>query len=385
MSTYIYLLTTRFLRLILRVFHLGKIQKNQIVFTSYLGKQYSCNPKYISEYLRIHAPEYRIIWAFRDPEKYRFLEKAGIEIVRYNSLSFIQKCLTSRYIITNVRDMTHIPFRKQQTVINTWHGGGAYKCVGTSNALQTKEEDFRQKTARKSPLVYLSSSRIFTDLTIRQSFHHTGDIIEAGMPRNDILVKQNRPDLRRKVYDYYQLPDDTRILIYAPTFREAKKAEDYAFDGERIRRALAERFGGSWVIFFRLHYYIAEHLATGNQSYLNVSDYPDMQELLYAADILVTDYSSSMWDFALTRKPCFLYATDLSAYDLKRGFYTDIHTWPFPLSESSDALVSSILHFDDERYRRDVAHHLQDFGNYETGAACSAVLDYLRCHPKQDQ
>lgn len=87
-------------------------------------------------------------------------------------------------------------------------------------------------------------------------------------------------------------------------------------------------------------------------NYIDASNYPDMQELLYAADVLITDYSSSMWDFSLTRRPCFLYATDLNYYDLDRGFYSDIHTWPYPLAESNSALIKNIKQFNNDQYQK---------------------------------
>lgn len=372
-------LTARILRHSLKILSLGTFHKNRVVFFSYFGKQYSCNPKYISEYLITHNLPFEIVWAFTDTEKYSSLEKQGITLTKYLSLSFLHICLTSRYIITNSEIPSWLPITQKQTLINTWHGGGAYKKVGAAYEKETAEKQKRGAIARETPCVYLSSSKAFTEMTIKQSFHHDGDVIESGMPRNDILVNQNRSELYTKIRSFYSIPNEYKILLYAPTYRDSKKVSEYLFDCESIRLALTQTFGGNWVILFRMHYFVMENLPE-DLEYIDASGYPDMQELLYASDILVTDYSSSMWDFALTGKPCFLYATDLKQYDLKRGFYTDIHTWPYPLAENTEELVDIIKDFNADDYKADVQKHFTTLGSYETGKAAQTVVEYMLSH-----
>ena len=102
-----------------------------------------------------------------------------------------------------------------------------------------------------------------------------------------------------------------------------------------------------------------------------------MQELLWVSDILMTDYSSSMWDFSLTYKPCFLFATDLKEYQNERDFYSDIHTWPFILAENNDELNEKILSYNDEEYRQAVKKYHEDMGSYEKGSACKQITDVI--------
>lgn len=378
MNDYIYIVSTSVIRFFLRFVPHRPFHPKRIIFTSYLGKQYSCNPKYISEYIQKHAPEYEIVWAFQSPEEFSELEKYGIRLVKYNSFPFIRLCLSSGYIVTNVRDMNHIPFTHRQTVINTWHGGGAYKTVGSSTAVQSPSERFRQNIAHKTNLTFLSSSKAFTDLTLRNSFHHNGKILECGMPRNDILIHTADSDLRKKVLNHFHLPADQKLLIYAPTYRENKTASDYSFDTKAVKTMLSQRFGGNWSILFRCHYYIVEDAKNLSSDYINASDYPDMQELLYAANMLITDYSSSIWDFSFTGRPCLLYATDLNNYQVSQGFYSDIHTWPFPLAESNQELLDNIQHFSFDTYTKAIQQHHEDLGSYESGTACWEVLKYIR-------
>lgn len=368
--------TARCLKQLLKILAIGHFHKNRIVFFSYHGKQYSCNPRYISEYISARHLPFEIVWGFEHPEEYLYLKKQGIILTKYLSLPFLKLCLTSRYIITNAEIPSWLPVTRRQTLINTWHGGGAYKRVGNAYKKETAEKQKRAELSRKTPCIYLSSSRAFTQMTLRQSFRHTGKILEIGMPRNDILVSQDKPELYHKIREHYSIPDDDKILLYAPTYRNDKKASDYSLDYETIRQTLTERFGGKWHILLRMHYFVMEQLPK-TSTYIDASLYPDMQELLYASNILVTDYSSSIWDFALTGKPCFLYAADLDKYDLKRGFYTDIHTWPYPLAENVDELIRNIKSFDSKQYAQKIEKHLLDLGSFEKGNATRTVAKYL--------
>lgn len=371
----------RILRHALKILSIGKFHKKRVVFFSYFGSQYSCNPKYICEYMLTHAPEYEVVWAFTEPEKFQFLEKRGIQTTRYLSLAFLRICLTSRYIITNSEIPAWFPLMKRQTLLNTWHGGGAYKKVGAAYQKETAGKQKRAAIARETPCIYLSSSEAFTKMTLRESFQHEGEVLAYGMPRNDMLVKQNRDDLYQKIKEFYQIPAENHILLYAPTYRDSKKASEYLFDCARVKKALTERFGGDWSILFRMHYFVMEQLESSGE-YIDASQYPDMQELLYASDILITDYSSSMWDFALKKAPCFLFATDLDHYDLSRGFYTDIHTWPYPLAENTEELLQKIRGFDENAYLSDVQRHFEELGCQETGNAAEKVCEYLKKHSK---
>ena len=196
------------------------------------------------------------------------------------------------------------------------------------------------------------------------------------MPRNDLLVQQRTPEVARRVKESLGIAQDTRILLYAPTYREDREISSDYFDLGVARDALAQRFGGTWTIVFRLHYLVAGKLPS-TQDYVDASAYPDMQELLYAADVLLTDYSSSIWDFGLTGRPCFLYVPDLNEFDVERGFYSDIHTWPWSLAQTKDELASNILEFDEQTFAQRLERHYEDLGSTDTGHACETVAAWM--------
>lgn len=379
MITNFEMLGASLLRTVLRILKTKKIQRHKVLFVSYSGKQYSCNPKYIYLAMKEMMPGYDFYWAFNEPEKFSFMEKEGVHLLKYNSWEFIKACMDCGYIITNVGISCFIPMSAPQLLINTWHGGGAYKKVGVQQKKLSWNDKKRMVLERKNPQLYLSSSKIFTELTIRQSLLFDGEVLEIGMPRNDMLLNLDCPEIIDKVYNYYHLDRKQKILIYAPTYREDKEARDYELDYKKIRNTLQQRFGGEWVILFRAHYHVMRLIRLkDDDKVIDASGYPDMQELLYASEVLITDYSSCMWDFSLMMKPCFIFAPDLEKYVAERDFYIDIHQWPFSLAENNDELLSAIRNYDDISYRTDVKKHHMELGSYETGHAAQYVAEYIK-------
>lgn len=353
------------------------METNKIVFMSHKGKQYSCNPQYICEYLMEKYPgQFQMVWALKEPEKYEFLKEKGIRVVSYESVAHLQEMMTAKIIITNVDAFIYLPRRKGQVVLDTWHGGGAYKTCGFMNPQNLDKIRKRLRFERLYSRInlYLSSSKLFSEQTIRQSRHFKGEILETGMPRNDSLVNQNQPDLTAKVKEYFHLEKDTKLVLYAPTFRSEKENDDFPKpDFAKVEEALVERFGGKWCTLFRQHHFYDNENAT----VISATSYPDMQELLYAADVLITDYSSSIWDFSLMFKPVFLYCPDLKRYTDERSFYMPIEKWPFVLCKNQSELVINIQQFDDIDYRKKVEEHHRVLGSYERGTATQMVCERI--------
>jgi CDP-glycerol glycerophosphotransferase len=172
---------------------------------------------------------------------------------------------------------------------------------------------------------------------------------------------------------------DSGIMLYAPTYRgPIENAVPVAgFDIPNALNALSKRFRKKFVCLFRRHSYFIKETNIDDNSVIDVSVYPDMQELLCAADVLITDYSSSMWDFSLTYKPCFLYVPDLENYKAERDFYVPPEKWPFPLAQTNAGIEKNILAFDNEKYREDVKRHHAEFVSYDSGSAREAVADLV--------
>ena len=351
-----------------------KIVPNRVLFSAYMEKQYCCNPKYISLALKkLYGDRIEIGWGFRDPQRYRYLEKEGIRVLGTKTREFARYAMTSRVICSNTYFKPSLPRRKGTFYLYTWHGGGAYKKVGKYVDMSLIERLNTRMREGKTDL-YLSSSRFFSEHVLRDSFGYKGEIMEKGMPRNDILLHPPQIDEIRLIRESIGLGDGQKLCLYAPTYRKDTKVHDFGLNYERALSALKERFGGEWVMGFRSHHVsMFKDNSALTAGALDLSACDDMQELLLISDALITDYSSSIWDAALGSKKVFLFAPDLNEYRMERDFYTDIHTWPFPLAENNEELSDNIRVFDEDDYQNKIQAHLNALGCCESGEAAIAA------------
>lgn len=353
------------------IFFVFPIKNNRIFFSAYSGRQYSCNPKYISDWIeQNYKDEFEIIWAFNEPDAFSYLKNRNIKCVKFKSIKYLYYLLTSKIVIDNVESWSILPKRTGQYVINTWHGGGAYKGVGLKrkDTSETLDKNMLRKNERIS--IYLSSSKVFSQMTLRESFQYNGKIMECGMPRNDLLIK-NDENKKNIIKEKLGINKKTGIVIYAPTFRHDLKYK-YMLDYEKTLNTLKNRFGKEWIMLIRTHYYLQSEKIESSRV-KNVSDYPDMQELLLISDVLITDYSSSIWDFSLMEKPCFLFMPDYNEYIDEREFYTPIQDWPYPASFSMEDLEDKIIKYDHEIAKKRILNHHIKLGICESGMASEIV------------
>ena len=232
--------------------------------------------------------------------------------------------------------------------------------------------------------LYTSSSEAFTRMTLREAFDYRGEVLETGLPRNDVLLDEAaRNEAAHRARAALGLSENVRLALYAPTWRD-DRLRAHQIDFSRLKAALSARFGGEFRVLFRGHY-ITDGNSSASFGDVDATQYPDMQDLLAASDVLVTDYSSCMWDMSLIFRPVFLYCTDLNTYRADRDFFTDIRTWPFPVSETNDELEQTILRFDEDAYREAVRRHHRELGSCETGHAArdAAARIYFECTGKE--
>ena len=379
----------RCIRGILRLMRVFPVKHNRVVFISYEGQRYACNPKYVSEYLQCAYPgEWEIIWVLDHPEQYPELKEQGIRVVKNDSPAFMKAVMTAGAIVSNNGlAMYFPPLRKNQCMVNTWHGGGAYKRVLSDWKKDPMEKKLNALMAEQTRW-FISSSKRFSAIMAEAASLSPEKMKEWGMPRNDILFDPPQQVIR-KVRHTYGVSDDCRIVLYAPTYRGGTTTSVEAatqmepLHVETCLVSLKKRFGGEWIFFYRDHYFNQQHHEP-QASVIDVSDYDDMQELLCTADILITDYSSSIWDYSFTRRPCFLYAPDRQQYQSERDFYTPIERWPALLAQSNGELAELIELFDEQDYARRIQEHHEELESCENGYAAKTLGDklYKECFGK---
>lgn len=367
----------RTLMLPLRLF---PVKKNRLVLMNALAQNYGDNPKSVAEYLLKHYPNtYEIIIPVKDTAANAALTEKGLTVVKYNSLKYFYYALTCQVFLTNSGGFSYLPMRKKQYIINTWHGGGAYKKCGMDMYEDTKLFRRDLKLAADKTDVFLSTCSRFTEVISASMLTPKEIFWEIGMPRNDAMLNPD-PAVRRSVREKLGLQDDEKMILFAPTYRKPDDnyfkdsiAISYGVDCDRVCQAMGTRFGGKWRFAYRLHPCVVNRDGLPGGDVMDLSDYPDMQELLLAADAMINDFSSSMWDFMLTGRPSFLFAIDLEHYIKTTQVYTPVEEWPFPRSTNNDDLEKSILNFDEDSYAAACRYHYTSLGGCETGKATELV------------
>ncbi len=360
----------------LHLVRLCPVRARTVFFSAYAGKRVTCNPEAVCRKLHEqYGDRFKIEWCARDKKTREALKTQGFKAVGYNTLPYFYRILTADVVVLNdLTGCSYLPFRKRQTVVQTWHGCGLYKKVGHDVPDETAGYHRRLRRIARHIDLFTSGSTTFTETVIRGAFGYTGDVMETGLARNDVLLDPAaREAANRKVRAFYGLDEETPLLLFAPTFREHSDTDEMWFEDSAVKTALQSRFPG-YKVLVRTHYMASP--ATANTA-LDVTAYPDMQDLLCAADVLVSDYSSCVWDFSLTEKPCFLYAPDLRDYRCERDFYLDIRRWPFPLAETTAELAQNISQFDDAAYKQAVKAHLSELGSRESGRAAETLCEFI--------
>lgn len=362
--------------LIIAFCNLLPIKKRKIFLMSYYGNQYGCNPKYLSEYIVMHHPEWKVVWGFTHPEDHQV---PGITKVRYLSLRYFYELCTSKVFVTNYRMTDLYKKRKGQLYIQTWHSSLRLKMI-EGDAEQTLPPHYvhMAKEDSKQTDVLLSGCSFSTDI-FKRAFWYQGEIAPTGTPREDLMFS-NDECLKDSIREKLGVTKDHRLLLYAPTFRKDNSLEYYNINFREITKVL-EKKGEKWTILLRLHPHLrdfSKQLLGNDPNIVDTTAFDDIQELLYVADMVISDYSSLIFDFALTKRPCLLYVPDLEEYTSHdRQLYFNIQELPFPICKSNEELKNVIDQFDGIKYKKDIDTFLAKIGSYETGHSCENVMKLI--------
>ena len=362
------------------------IQNNKIVFSNFNGNLgYGCNPKYIAnEIIKQNLP-YDLVWLVNTHKKNIDLKNfpKNIKIVNYRSTQALKELATAKIWIDNQAKLYHVRHgltkRKNQFFIQTWHGSLGIKKIGTDSPsnLISNGNDIMIKDSQM--IDYLISNSSFEDNVYKGRFWENGKILRFGHCRNDIFFYPN--NIRNNILKFYNINPNTKLILYAPTYRDFRSNKSSSFfniNYTQLLNTLEKLTGNSYVILQRMHPNTKKSNNLNNKKIIDVSKYPDMQELLVSADILISDYSSCMFDFMLSRKPCFIYATDIKEYNHERGFYYPLESTPFPIATNNDELIKNIENFDNDKYKIEVEEFLKEKGCIEDGHASERVVNLIK-------
>ncbi len=349
----------------------------QWVYNSFYGR-YSDSPRAIYERLLEAGDEHEHVWLVGEGHEEGF--PADAETVTLGSAECRAVLESAAVVVSNTYLELDWTKRLDALYLQTWHGTPLKRihydapAIGPDDRLQKLDLD----VARWD---YLISPNATSTHRLRKAFRYDGTVVETGYPRNDLLLADDRDVRRSAVRARLGLDDGTTAVLYVPTWRDDEYYAPEARLGLDVE-AFADGMGQDWCLLVRVHYYMADRIALQESPVVrDVSGFPDLRELYLAADVMITDYSSAMFDFAVTGKPVVFYAYDLAHYrDRIRGFYWDfVQDAPGPVVESMPALLEALSRLEaaGDEYRDQYARFRQHFCHLDDGHATDRVLQLL--------
>ena len=348
-----------------------KTDDKLILINSFGGKKYDDSPKAIFEMMRQDPrfSDYRMVWAFHEPQRFKV---DGAEVIKTDNMHYFITAMKARCWITNSGIGRGLKLKKKSTLyINTWHG--------TPLKLMGQDVPGEKKGVRYSFDLQCAQSEYEAKIFSRVFNIPYEKYLIRGLPRNDDLANADSAQAT-EMKNKLGLPHDKRILLYAPTFREYEIDEHHNFvirppiDFDKWRKELGE----DCVILLRLHYEVKKMLSSAidGKFVIDVSDYPNLSDLMIASDALITDYSSVMFDYSILDRPIFIFAYDYKTYEEKRGMYFDVREELTGGEINEDELISLLKEFNVEENIKMVRSFRSKYVT-EYGHATEATVDAI--------
>lgn len=356
-----------------------RVRPDKVVCASFNGQFHADSPALLADALLARRPDLDMVWLVADDAPPG--RRGRFRAVALNSLRALWELATARVWINNVRMMYPIPKKRNQFYLQTWHGSLPIKAI-ENDAAETLPSAYWAAAKRDSALcdLMLSGSRFFTSLC-RSAFLYRGEILEAGIPRMDAIFHPDPAgaDALRKQLGL--VPGDT-VVLYAPTFRNDAANQPCISDFPALLRAFSRATGKNAKVLLRFHPNV-QALFRGRdwgEGVIDAMGVPDIQDLYAVSDFLITDYSCTMFEFAIAGKPVFLFMPDREEYARERKFYFAPEELPFPVAVSMEELLALVENHAAEAAASDgkvKAFFETKIGLHESGEATRIVAERL--------
>ncbi|MBI0577728.1 CDP-glycerol glycerophosphotransferase family protein [Neobacillus cucumis] len=361
------------------------LDKHMVVFESFLGKNYSGNPKYIYEQM-LRDPKYKnftFVWSYigNHPE-----EIPGNPIlVDRETVDFYRYMGKAKYWVSNIIFPVHRK-REGNVYLQTWHGTPLKK-LGFDIDIEGPETLARENFYVESRnWDYLISANPYSSEIFRKAFKFDKEMLEVGYPLNDIFYRKGLQNKIEELKEKLKLPKDKKIILYAPTWRDNEMVGswEHSFQLKFDLDKYYEQLHSDHILLLRMHHLISDSMEIDEkykEFVYDFSKYDDIQELYVISDILITDYSSVFFDFANTKRPMLFYAYDYEMYKENiRGFYLNMEEdLPGPVIQNDEDLLQAILNIDQviQGYKERYEEFYQRFCGLEDGEAAKRVVDQV--------
>ena len=367
--------------------------KKIIIFQSSNGRNYTGNPRYIYEEMVCQGldEEYECIW---------FLFDTSIEIpgrckkIRNNYFPYFWYLMRAGFWVFDSRQPLYCRKKKSVTYIQTWHGTPLKKLaldmdrmdMGGSTDIENYHEQFRVTCKDWD---YLISQNNFSTEIFRSCFAFKDrPILEIGYPRNDILIRDNKKD---KIIEYKKmlgLPLDKKIILYAPTWRDNEYSVKgkYKFASKLNFDKAQKELSDEYIFIVKYHYLVSDKIDwSPYEGFVYTFDETkDIAWLYLVSDMMITDYSSVMFDYSLLKRPMLFFAYDLQDYkENLRGFYFDfVEEAPGPISRDTNQLINDIKSYEPLKWEDKYQTYSNKYNHVDDGHASEKVIDLIKNRSK---
>lgn len=331
-----------------------KTDERTILFLAFDGRGFLDNPKAIFDAMITDEKfgDYHLVWVLN-----QLLEIPGGQVIKKKSFAYYYYLSKAKYWVVNQKMPEYLIKKPEQVYLQTWHGTPlkrlAHDMPDTGLTYYRSKQSYQEMVTsydKDSRLWdYLISPNTFSTEVFASAFQFpTEKIIETGYPRNDDLINRSEEEIQ-KLKVAYNLPQDKKIILYAPTWRDdSYSLKGYTFDLHIDFHKWHHMLGDSYVIIFKPHYLISNQVAILESLSDFVRTVPatsDINDLYLISDCLVTDYSSVFFDYANLNRPIYFYMPDFDSYkDVLRGFYLDVpDDLPNDICQTEDDLLTAII------------------------------------------
>lgn len=355
------------------------INPKSMIFVSFSGRNYDDSPKALYEEIcnRETFNDWDLTWAFKEPELHNIPRGKKI---KFGTWQYWIKLLGTKVWIDNGGiDLGLDLNRKKNLLVKTWHGTFLKKGYGNENtgailSIYRKHQKVDKRSIRCIQTEYELENCSKSLKAAPETF------MKCGYPRNDVLLKYTE-EQKKAIRKRIGIPSDKKVLLYMPTFRNYLVGSNHEFvlkppiDLSKWKNKLEDEY----VLLMRTHYMIAESLDLKEDGFIyNACDYQPLSDLYSVADILITDYSSAMFDYALLEKPIRCFGYDYEEYIEKSGLICDLATiLPYPMAKTEDELLKSIESMDYDEDCKRTKRFREQFAEYFKGSASKEMVDEI--------
>lgn len=354
------------------------LSNKKLVFDNFGGRGYGDNPKFITDELLKKTKNLDLVWVVNDINT---PVPKGVRKVQYGTWRSFFEWSTSKIWIDNIRNSDRPWKRKKQIYLQTWHGSDGVKLVekDVEETLSKSYIKMAKYDGRISNAI-ISSCQLQT-AQMKKSFWLTDKVefLEYGLPRNDDFFQKSKIiKINQMVRDRYNISLDELVVLYMPTFRDDGSTKAYNLDYDRVINSFQEFYNKKVRVLIRFHPNVDDmFFANNDERLINVTAYPDPQDLMFTADIMISDYSSAPIDFLLLNRVVFLYMPDYEEYTKLRPLNVNFENLPFIKCYTNFELVEQISRFSNVTYQKCINDYKLINRRFDDGHAAEKCAEWI--------